>query len=73
MGESGVKKFRARLHTPEVGRPSFDHISLPKIMFVAREMVELRSPDLWGVQSDAEFHARFANEGPEAVWAQFRG
>ena len=35
-------------------------------------MVELRSPGLWGVQSDAEFHARFANEGPEVVRAQFR-
>ena len=34
---------------------------------------ELRSPDLWGVQPDAEFYTRFAHEGPEAVRAQFRG
>ena len=38
-----------------------------------REMVELRSPDLWGVPFDAEFHARFAHEGPKAARAQFRG
>ena len=36
-------------------------------------MVEVRSPDLWGVQSDAEFYARFAHEGPEAARTQFRG
>ena len=36
-------------------------------------MVELKSPDLWGMQSDPKFHARPANDGPEAVWAQFGG
>ena len=38
-----------------------------------REMVELRSPDLWGVPFDAEFHARFAHEGPKAARTQFKG
>ena len=38
-----------------------------------REIVELRSPDLWGVPFDVEFHARFAHEGSEAVRTQFKG
>ena len=44
---------------------------LPQIAFFGREMVELRSPDLWGVPFDAEFYARFAHEGPEAGRTQF--
>ena len=43
-----------------------------KNQFLGCKMVELRSPDLWGAQSDAEFHARPAKEGPEAARAQFR-
>ena len=45
---------------------------LPKIAFLGREMIELRSPDLWGVPFDAEFHARFAHEGPKDARAQFK-
>ena len=36
-------------------------------------MVELRSPDLWEMQENVEFYARFAHEGPEAAQVQFRG
>ena len=44
-----------------------------KHQFFGQEMVELRSPDLWGVQKNSEFYARFAHEGPEAGRAQIRG
>ena len=44
-----------------------------KHQFFGREIVELRSPDLWGVPFDAEFHARFAHEGPKAARTQFWG
>ena len=46
---------------------------LRKNIFGGGEMVALRSPDLWGVQSDAEFYARFAHEGPEAARTHFKG
>ena len=49
------------------------HQNPPNISLLGKEIVELRSPDLWGVQSDAEFYARFAHEGPEVVRSQFGG
>ena len=44
-----------------------------KHQVLGKEIVELRSPDLRGVPFDAEFHARFAHEGPKAARTQFKG
>ena len=45
----------------------------PQNLVFGQEIVELRSPDLWGVPFDEEFHARFAHEDPKAVRTQFKG
>ena len=68
-----VRGLPTRRRYPQKATHMLAEASGAKNLVFGRGIVEVRSPDLWGVPFDAEFHARFAHEGPKAARTQFRG